>query len=85
MKRHRLTTVQKRILLFIARSEQPVVFDTGHKQTSFADGFIVCCQSFVPYFLKQHGYIHRPNEGSTRWELTAKGTAAVERELLKVF
>ncbi len=74
---HRLTPVQKRILAFMWESEQPVVFQTGYKATEFVNGFIVRCQSFVPYFLKHHGYIHQPNKGTSRWELTAKGCDAI--------
>jgi hypothetical protein len=57
---------------------EPVVFVTGHKTTTFDGcGFVVYCQSFIPYFLKFHGYIHKPNEFSNRWELTEKGVVAV--------
>lgn len=74
---HRLTPVQRRILVFAFRSEQPVVFETGHKTTEFVNGFIVRCQSFVPYFMERHGYIHRPNAAMLRWELTPKGVLAI--------
>lgn len=74
---HRLTPVQRRVLDFIFNAEQPIVFETGHKTTEFVNGFIVRCQTLVPYFLKHHGYIHQPNVVSTRWELTPKGIVAV--------
>ena len=77
MKTHRPTSVQKRILSFMACAEQPVVFETGHKTTRFVNEFIVQCQSFVPHFLRLHGYIHKPNVAMSRWELTTKGIVAV--------
>lgn len=77
MRSHHLTPVQKRILMFMFTSEQPVVFETGHKTTECLNGFVVRCQSFVPYFLKHHGYIYRPNDPVGRWELTEKGTRAI--------
>jgi len=75
--KHRLTPVQKRVLRFMLDAPQPVVFETGHKTTAFSETFHVYCQSFIPYFLKHHGYIHEPNQYSCRWELTDKGIAAV--------
>lgn len=75
--RHRLTPVQKRILLFMLDASQPVVFVTGHKTSSFEADFIVYCQSTVWCFLKFHGYIYEPNANTRRWELTEKGIAAV--------
>lgn len=75
---HRLTPVQKRVLRYVLDAPEPVVFCTGHKTTVFDGcGFVVYCQSFIPYFLKFHGYIHKPNEASNRWELTEKGVGAV--------
>lgn len=78
--KHRLTPVQRKVLEFIRDAEQPVVFETGHKTTEFAAGFIVRCQSFVPYFLKHYGYIHEPNRATSRWELTEKGALAITRK-----
>jgi hypothetical protein len=74
---HRLTPVQKRVLAFIFKSEQPVVFEVGNKRTEFVNGFIIRCQTLVQYFLRQHGYIHAPNELMNRWELTPKGIVAI--------
>lgn len=74
---HRLTPVQKRVLSFMFTSEQPVVFETGHKRTEFVNGFIVRCQSLVWYFLNAHGYIYRPNVATVLWELTPKGIVAI--------
>lgn len=74
---HRLTPVQKRILAFMFDCETTVYFETGHKTTTF-DVYVIRCQSFVPFFLKHHGYIHKPNGiNSIHWELTDKGIAAV--------
>lgn len=76
-KAHRLTPVQKRVLSFMFTSEQPTVFEMGHKTTEFVNGFIVRCSLLVPYFLRHHGYIHEPNSFTGRWELTPKGILAI--------
>lgn len=74
---HRLTPVQKRVLLFMFTAEQTVVFEMGHKTTEFVNGFIVRCQSIVWYFLNAHGYIQRIAPAMSRWELTPKGIVAI--------
>lgn len=79
MATHHLTPVQRRVLRFINESTQPVVFETGYKTTEFTGGFIIRCQSFVPFFLKHHGYIYEPNTFTGRYALTQKGVDIVSR------
>lgn len=77
MKPHRLTPVQRDVLEFMFLVQEPVVFETGHKRTAYIGRCVIQCQTLVPYFLKHHGYIHKPNEASVRWELTDKGHVAI--------
>jgi hypothetical protein len=78
---HRLTPVQLKVLRAMSDASGITRIQIGHKATTMQElsngELVVRCQSFVPYFLKHHGYIER-GAGIAAWVLTAKGQTAVD-------
>lgn len=79
MKAHKPTPIQKKILRFMLGHDY-VEFHWGYKITQCGTNEngkpAVGCQSFVPYFLKHHGYIESESPNSFRYRLTDKGREA---------